>query len=55
MTDNRSAYNAAIYDGHIINVLPYYHEFHKQIIDLVRATGHKERSTGSTPAAEQDR
>ena len=42
MTDNRSAYNAAIYDGHIINVLPYYHEFHKQIIDLVRATGRKE-------------
>ena len=34
--DNKSAYNAGIYDERIINVLPYYKEYHGQIIDLVR-------------------
>ena len=37
--DNKSAYNSKIYDEHIINVLPYYREYHNQIIDLVRAMG----------------
>lgn len=36
MNDNKSAYNSDIYDGHIIHVLPYYREYHKQIIDLVK-------------------
>ncbi len=35
--DNRSAYDSNIYDEHIVNVLPYYREYHGQIIDLVRA------------------
>ncbi len=39
MQDNKSAYNAAKYDGHIANVLPYYNEYHAQVIDLVKATG----------------
>ena len=37
MRDNKSAYNAAIYDDHIVNVLPYYREYHGQILDLVRS------------------
>lgn len=36
MKDNLSAYNANDYDNHINSVLPYYQEFHAQIIDLVR-------------------
>lgn len=39
MKDNKSAYNAGIYDDKIINVLPYYQEYHGQIIDLVRNMG----------------
>ncbi len=39
MRDNKSAYNSIIYDEHIINVLPYYREYHDQIIDLVRTMG----------------
>ena len=39
MKDNKSAYNARVYDSHIIDVLPYYQEYHKQVIDLVKATG----------------
>lgn len=41
MNDNKSAYNSSIYDENIVNVLPYYKEFHAQIIDLVQATGVK--------------
>lgn len=37
MKDNKSAYNSGIYDDKIINVLPYYKEYHGQIIDLVRS------------------
>ena len=37
MRDNKSAYNAAIYDDHIVNVLLYYREYHGQILDLVRS------------------
>ena len=37
MNDNKSAYNAGIYDSHIVNVLPYYSEYHAQVIDLVRS------------------
>ncbi len=37
MKDNRSAYNSDIYDDHIVNVLPYYREYHRQVIDLVRS------------------
>ena len=36
MNDNKSAYNSSIYDEHIISVLPYYKEYHGQVIDLVR-------------------
>ena len=39
MKDNKSAYNASVYDEHIINVLPYYEEYHRQIIDLVKTMG----------------
>ena len=35
--DNRSAYGSSEYDEHIVNVLPYYREYHDQIIDQVRA------------------
>lgn len=34
MNDNKSAYNAGIYNEQIINVLPYYREYHKQVIEL---------------------
>ncbi len=40
MKDNKSAYNSGIYDEKIINVLPYYREYHSQIIDLVRDMGY---------------
>ena len=39
MRDNKSALNSAIYDEHIVSVLPYYREYHWQIMDLVRALG----------------
>lgn len=39
MKDNKSAYNAKIYDEHIVNVLPYYTEYHAQVIDLVKSLG----------------
>lgn len=41
MKDNKSAYNAGIYDEHIVNVLPYYREYHDQVIDIVRNLGVK--------------
>ena len=41
MNDNKSAYNAGIYDEHIVNVLPYYREYHDQVIDIVRNMGVK--------------
>ena len=41
MKDNKSAYNANIYDENIVNTLPYYKEYSAQIIDLVNATGKK--------------
>lgn len=37
--DNASAYNSGIYDSNITNVLPYYTEYHAQVIDLVKAMG----------------
>ena len=37
--DNKSAYDSGIYDSHIINVLPYYTEYHGQVIDLVKTVG----------------
>jgi len=40
--DNASAYNSGIYDKNITNVLPYYTEFHAQVIDTVNAMGLKE-------------
>lgn len=42
MKDNKSAYNANIYDENIVNTLPYYKEYSAQIIDLVNATGKKD-------------
>ena len=39
MKDNKSAYNSNIYDGKIVNVLPYYREYHGQIMDLVKNMG----------------
>ncbi|MBR3464474.1 MAG: methyltransferase domain-containing protein [Clostridiales bacterium] len=44
MIDNRSAYNSNVYDANIINTLPYYREYHNQIMDLVRAIGLKDIS-----------
>lgn len=41
MNDNKSAYNAGIYDEHIVNVLPYYREYHKQVIDVAVNMGFK--------------
>ena len=42
MKDNKSAYNSSVYDDKIVNVLPYYREYHGQIMDLVRAMGFKD-------------
>ena len=39
MRDNKSAYNSVIYDENIVSTLPYYREYHNQIIDLVKAMG----------------
>lgn len=41
MNDNKSAYNSAEYDEEIRKSLPYYDEFHKQVINTVRAAGLK--------------
>ena len=41
MNDNKSAYNSNIYDDKIVNVLPYYPEYHGQIIDLVNRLGYE--------------
>ena len=37
--DNSSSYNSDIYDEKITSVLPYYREYHTQVIDLVRNMG----------------
>ncbi|MCR5803306.1 MAG: class I SAM-dependent methyltransferase [Clostridia bacterium] len=37
MKDNKSAYNSGVYDKNIVSTLPYYREYHNQIIDLMRA------------------
>ena len=37
MNDNKSAYNSNVYDKNIVSTLPYYREYHNQIIDLMRA------------------
>jgi len=37
--DNASAYDSGIYDSNIVNVLPYYTEFHAQVMDLVKTMG----------------
>lgn len=42
MGDNKAAYNSRIYDARITSVLPYYREYHAQVIDLVRAMGFSE-------------
>ncbi len=42
MRDNKSAYNSNIYDEHIVSVLPYYKEYHRQIIELVESLGKQE-------------
>ena len=39
MKDNKSAYNSSVYDENIVSTLPYYREYHYQIIDLVKAMG----------------
>lgn len=36
MKDNTSSYDSTIYDEKITNVLPYYSEFHGQVIDVAR-------------------
>ena len=41
MKDNKSAYNSAQYDEEIRKSLPYYDEFHKQVIEIAKATGLK--------------
>jgi len=42
MKDNKSAYNSGVYDENIVSTLPYYREYHNQIIDLVKAMGTKD-------------
>lgn len=37
VNDNKSAFNSFEYDNNIKNTLPYYEEFHRQVIDVVRA------------------
>ena len=37
MNDNASAFCAFEYDEKIRQTLPYYEEFHKQILDIVKA------------------
>lgn len=37
MNDNKSAFNSTEYDAQIIRTLPYYEDFHWQVIDLVKA------------------
>ncbi len=39
MKDNASSYSSEDYDSRIDSVLPYYRNFHSQIIDLVRTLG----------------
>ena len=39
MQDNPSAYSAREYDRHIASVLPFYGEYHHQVIDLVQSIG----------------
>ena len=41
MKDNKSSYNSSIYDANITNVLPYYTEFHGQVIDVVKTISAK--------------
>ena len=36
MNDNTSAFNALEYDEKIKKTLPYYEDFYKQIIDIVK-------------------
>lgn len=36
MLDNKSAFSSNVYDENINKVLPFYNEFHNQIIDVVR-------------------
>ncbi|MCR5008853.1 MAG: class I SAM-dependent methyltransferase [Oribacterium sp.] len=36
MKDNTSSYNSCVYDEKISNVLPYYAEFHSQVIDMAK-------------------
>ena len=45
MKDNTSSYNSSVYDANITNVLPYYTEFHAQVIDVAKtvASGKKEK------------
>ena len=37
MRDNASSYNSFEYDSKINMTLPYYEEFHRQVIDVIRA------------------
>ncbi len=40
MNDNKCAFNSNDYDRKIIQTLPYYDEFYKQVIDLVKILNH---------------
>lgn len=41
MRDNKSAFNSFEYDSKISSTLPYYEEFHSQVMDMVRAMNFK--------------
>lgn len=41
MDDNKSAYSSFEYDCKINTTLPYYEEFHTQVIDVIRAMNFK--------------
>lgn len=42
MKDNKSAFNSIEYDEKITQTLPYYEDFHCQVIDLVKTMDHSE-------------
>jgi len=40
MSDNKSAFSSSAYDRKIKQSLPYYDEFYKQVVDLVKILKH---------------
>lgn len=53
MKDNLSAYSSNDYDSRVSSVLPYYSEFHNQVLDLAESLDLK-KSIGLIPVAERE-